>query len=333
MPGKKLGVYAVSLALVALLATATIFWLARPETPQWPQDYAPVDVFRDDGPLEQWRLWVSSIFTGSRAVVTSEGNPIHVATLEGYAHTFPRIGKSLKVDLVILNASYERALNPALAADAAPMHSLAQTRIVLVSPAEKAGQLFSASGASLQWILERARRGELQLLQHHEKYTYMGVPMLVLEGYALGAITPDGNSVAAASRDNLLQWLPETAMFYRYIWDDSVTAMRWDVALMTEADCATLRRRGYAVQAVYPREGTLLLDYPAFVPSWVSGERREAAQMFLEALKSEDMQALQNMFPINDKCVGVDAEPKIVDPPAPNVLRDVVDNWRPRLPD
>jgi len=184
MLSKKLGGFVLALAAVALLAAATGFWLAKPKAPQWPLDYTPVTLVRDDGPVEWWLYLTSRIMSGSRAMVTSEGNRVRITTVEGYSSTFPDLGKHPKVDLVILNASYERALDPALAADPAPMHSLAQTRIALVSPAEKAGPIFSASGASLKWISKRVKNGELQLLQHHEKYTYMGVPMLILEGYA-----------------------------------------------------------------------------------------------------------------------------------------------------
>ncbi len=153
-----------------------------------------------------------------------------------------------------------------------------------------------------------------------------GLGVLILEGYAEGAITQDGAKTDSVARDRLVQGVSDSAMLADLAGSDILNG-KWDLALITDARCADLRRRGVSVRAVYPQEGTLRLDYPAFIPKWVSGDEREGAKLFLEFLNSREMQALKQDYGVDQTCVSDTQPPKILNPPSSGVTRELLDAW------
>ncbi len=259
-----------------------------------------------------------------KEVRTPRGSKILVATYEVSFQKMLAEMSKFRPPLVILNASFERALYPGL--DTETTYSLNQTALVLATMETRRGRAIATPNTSIKVLLRNARVGSIRLLQPDPAESSVGLGVLILEGYAEGAITQDGAKTDSVLRDRLLQGLSESVILSDLAGSDILNG-QWDVGLITEARCADLRRRGVSVRAVYPQEGTLRFDYPAFIPKWVSGDEREAAKLFLDFLNSREMQALKQHYGLDESCVDDKPPPKVVNPPSPTVTSELLDAW------
>jgi len=280
------------------------------------------------GDLARWLDRAVWEFNGKQ-LRTSRGNKILVATAEINFQKMLTMMTELRPSVVILNATFEKALYPGL--DAERTYALTRTDLVVATTETGTGHPIATPGNSLKALLRNARARTIRVLQPDPAGSSIGLAVLVLEGYAEGAIAQDGGKIDSGARDRLLRGLSESAILSDVARSDILNG-QWDVALITEARCVDLRRRGMRVQATYPQEGTVRLDYPAFIPKWASGEEREAAQLFLEFLNSREMQALKQDYGLNERCAGDKLPPKVLNPPTPAVTRELLDAWLRRPP-
>jgi len=177
---------------------------------------------------------------------------------------------------------------------------------------------------SLKAALDQTKKGKVRLVQPDPSRNFVGLAGLSLEAYAEGAITKVGGKINARALDRLLSWLPKTALMSDLAVPSKMPSA-WNVVLISEARCADLMRRGISIRAAYPEEGTLQFDYPVFIPSWVSGEKREAAELFLDFLSSHVKQAGSRL---DAKCTTPSQPSTFRSLPDAEVMRQLLAAWR-----
>ncbi len=244
-----------------------------------------------------------------------------------------------RVQLVFLNAGFEITFSPYLASHSAASRSLARDYLVMATTDRKLAESLR-KGQSLKSVLNEARNGKLKLLQLDPSEHAAGLATLLLEARIEGTIKSERGRIDETAWDQLLQWLPQRVTLLRPRFGqliypsgqmgdaEGIAAIKQPggIVLLSEASCAALRRSGLGLHAAYPLEGTMVLDYPAILPSWGTGERREVAQKFLDFLSSPKGQKLKESSGLDGKCVGHEPS-EVLAAPAPEAVRALLNAW------
>ena len=290
------------------------------------KEFVYVGVMRDPAmDLDPWILSAIGAFEAKR-MRTSDGRQVLVSTVET---RFDRMRESLgwlppRIEIVILNSSFEKHAYPELESQI-PRVQLGHSALVLATSDKKAAQQIASLGYSVSSLLEVASKGRIRIAQPEPSQDSVGLAALILEGYSFGALPRDGGAVIDQKAVQLFRLLKKTAVFPDFSVEPQVG--QWDVALMSDIRCSDLIERGHSIEATYPKEGTLLLDYPLFIPDWVEGDEKEAAEMFLDFLESSEMQAQKNSLLGKNMCAVDKGPPQFLDPPGPAVVRKMLDAW------
>lgn len=309
--------------LVAFLLGTVLFGMPSCQVREPEQVIIDV-VFDHEGDTGEW-IDSARLDFHERGIRTVSGKKISIFPIymKNFQQQLELMGGHFKPQLIFLNANYEKALLPVLAGGPAPIQSLGMTHLVVASVDQQASQ---RTKISLKHLLTDVRKRRIRFLQQDPAQSTVGLAALLLEGHVAGVVSRDSNNVDPAALDELMKWLPSSIVpVERRKLETS--AEEGDMALITEATCAAVRQKGVSLSAAYPKEGTLRLDYPAFITQWASREQKEAAMLFLDFLNSPEMQKKKESTGLGVRCVSEPGLPEVLDPPSPSVMQHLRDSW------
>jgi hypothetical protein len=236
-----------------------------------------------------------------------------------YVDLLGTLSSTRRVDLVVLGFDSERDYLKALPLD--PGSGIPLARVAMVA-ARIPGN--AAPPSSMVRLLRLAQNGKIQLWQGDAKQHSAGLGALVLEAYGAGAVTAAGGLDADELR-RMLSWLP--ARIKSFDLEGANRLGKNDVVIISEDQCAALREK-ITVEAFYPTDGTIEIDYRAYVSHGASAEERDAVQQFLSFLRSGNEGEASTRRGISQSCTGSPL-PRVLPMPSIATLHTLLDSWSP----
>jgi hypothetical protein len=245
---------------------------------------------------------------------------IQVTTIlkKDYADLLGMLSPTRRADLVVLGFDSETDYLKELTLDSESGVPLARVAMVVATSAEKAER-----ATSMAQLLRLAQNGKIRLLQADPRQHSAGLAALALEAYGRGAVKSDGAGLNSAALAHMFGWLPGRISIFDL---QAVNGLgKDDVAIISEDQCVSLREKAN-IEAFYPTDGTMEIDYRAYVTRGTSGERKDAVQQFLNFLKLRKADEARARYAIDKKCT--DSLPRRILPvPSATTLHRLQDSW------
>ncbi len=272
--------------------------------------------------LTGWLLATATTFNSKPHANSDPSIQLVTITKPDYPTLLGGLDRSYSPSIVILGAEIERTYATRITLADGDGTPLTRVPLVLVTT-KRAVDISNTSALSLTHVLAQVRRGKRRLWQPDPERTAAGIAALALEIYTAGDLSVGTGRANSMKLKNVVGGLRKVVSLTP---EDSLVLDNEAFGLIPEDQCVLWSERS-PLNAAYPEEGTVGIEYRAFIVKGISEQERKAANLFLQFLTTPEGQAIKSNYSIGKRC-SKSQPAKLLPFPNPSISAEMLSLWR-----